>query len=696
MYNDSALKYIWEYHMKTKIYSIYNQIFRPQSFALWAKPKKSDLSVARKRFLNDDNEVVWDISDEMGECADHIEMSGFFASAIISYGKDKNGKLRLMKHLIVPTLRIQPNVTQSSFSYNFNSSPDEIRIDGKKIIEFPKKISIKGNLRIESSTDSGITVTREFLPAVNQSALIEIVTLYNNSSEEHSVVFKSKQLKNSLNSYFCVGEKIIAKAVSAGEDCFKNDNFLNSHFKLKAGACREFYNVYYAYQGSDAEKFSITDEIEARKRFINEMFISLRLETPIKELNAQFSYCILRGCESIFETKNGLMHAPGGGNYYAALWTNDQCEYANPFFPFSGYGKGIEQSINCYSLYEAYMDKSDKPMKEKKPLVSSIIAEGTDYWNGAGDRGDCEMYAYGVTRFLLEMSDMQLINRFWDNIVWCLDFALSRKNEAGVIASDSDELENRFESGNANLFTSCITYDALGNAAILAEIIGDYSHKSRWLDEQKNLRAAIETYFGRNVEGFDTYQYYDGNTKLRSWICMPLTVEIFDRAEETVKALFSSKLYYDGMMRSVSDNNTTWDRSLLFALRGTFLAGMAEKGIDETVNYCKNRLVGSHCPYPYEAYPEGNRAHLAAESLLFARVITEGLFGLRAVGLNKLRIKPQMSEKCPTASLCGIRLFSKCFDISADDKGIMIYYNGNSYHSASACAVFNFDTCQFE
>lgn len=92
--------------MKTKIYSIYNQIFRPQSFALWAKPKKSDLSVARKRFLNDDNEVVWDISDEMGECADHIEMSGFFASAIISYGKDKKGKLRLMKHLIVPTLRI--------------------------------------------------------------------------------------------------------------------------------------------------------------------------------------------------------------------------------------------------------------------------------------------------------------------------------------------------------------------------------------------------------------------------------------------------------------------------------------------------------------------------------------------------------------------------------------------------------------
>lgn len=98
------------------------------------------------------------------------------------------------------------------------------------------------------------------------------------------------------------------------------------------------------------------------------MFSSLRLETPVKELNAQFSHCILRGSESIFKTKNGLMYAPGGGNYYAALWTNDQCEYANPFFPFSGYAVGREQCINCYSLYEAYMDKSDKPMKEKELL----------------------------------------------------------------------------------------------------------------------------------------------------------------------------------------------------------------------------------------------------------------------------------------------------------------------------------------
>lgn len=509
-------------------------------------------------------------------------------------------------------------------------------------------------------------------------------------------IFKitAHKYSKTTNAFWCVEEKITAESSVLFDDKFKKTENRSHEYKLKPKESCCFYCIYYAYQNTIPD-FSIQEEITARRNFIEEIFNSLKLETPIKELKAQFSHCILRGSESIFKTKNGLMHAPDGGNYYAALWTNDQCEYANPFFPFSGYPAGIEQSINCYSLYEKYMDKSDKPMRDKRALVTSIVAEGEDYWNGAGDRGDGEMYAYGISRFLLEMSDIKLIERFWDNLVWCLDFALSRKTNDGIIASDSDELENRFESGNANLFTSCITYDALGNAAILADITGDHSHKETWLKEQKNLKTAIESYFSANVEGFDTYRYYDGNTDLRSWICMPLTVEIFDRAEETVNALFSDKLYYDGMMRSTSAHDTTWDRSLLFALRGTFLASKAEKGMKETINYCKNRLLGSHSPYPYEAYPEGNRAHLAAESLLFARVITEGLFGLKAVGLNKLRIKPQLSEKCPEMTLNNIKLFSKCFDIRTGKNGITVIFNNNTYHTDSLNTIFCFDTCSF-
>lgn len=678
------------------IYHFHDSALRPKPFAGWARAKASELDVKRTRYLGESQEVIWDIKADGYGASDHIEMAGFYVSAIISYGSDSEGRLRIMKHLTFPMLRFQPNLTGSSFSHNFDGSFADIKVNGRIMKEYPERISIKGNLKFTSRADNGTKIVRELLPAVSQSAFIEAVTVYNTSGGAQKYTVCSKNYSKKTRAFWCIGGEITSECAVVFGDTFKKEKSSNREFIIAQNESFTFYCIYYAYQKKLPYPFSIKKEIEARKSFVDEMFTSLKLTTPFSEMDAQFSHCVLRGSESIFKTKNGLMHSPGGGNYYAALWTNDQCEYANPFFPFSGYGAGIEQSINCYSLYESYMDKSDKPMADKRALVTSIIAEGTGYWNGAKDRGDGEMYAYGLSRFLLEMSDEKLIERFWDSLVWCLDFALSRKNENGVIASDSDELENRFESGNANLFTSCITYDALGNSAVLAEIIGDTEHMQQWSSERTLLKDAIETYFGDTVEGFDTYRYYDGNTDLRSWICMPLTVEIFDRADETIKAMFSSRLYNNGMMKSTSAHNTTWDRSLLFALRGTFLAGKADIGIKETLNYCQHRLLGSHCPYPFEAYPEGNRAHLAAESLLFARIITEGLFGLKAVGLNKLRINPQLSSQCDKIALENIKLFSKCFDIKADDKGIDVIYNGSTYHTEQPKVLFDFNACQFE
>ncbi len=76
--------------------------------------------------------------------------------------------------------------------------------------------------------------------------------------------------------------------------------------------------------------------------------------------------------------------------------------------------------------------------------------------------------------------------------------------------------------------------------------------------------------------------------------------------------------------------------------------------------------------------------------------MTEGLFGLRAVGLNRLRIKPQLSGLCLSIKLSGICLFSKQFDISADSSGIKLEYDGKTYSTESCEAVFDFNTLKFE
>lgn len=67
---------------------------------------------------------------------------------------------------------------------------------------------------------------------------------------------------------------------------------------------------------------------------------NLVLETLIRLLTVCSLFLKIRACESIYETQGGPMHGPGGESYYAAIWANDQAEYINPYFPFTGYDYG--------------------------------------------------------------------------------------------------------------------------------------------------------------------------------------------------------------------------------------------------------------------------------------------------------------------------------------------------------------------
>ena len=79
--------------------------------------------------------------------------------------------------------------------------------------------------------------------------------------------------------------------------------------------------------------------------------------------------------------------------------------------------------------------------------------------------------------------------------------------------------------------------------------------------------------------------------------------------------------------------------------------------------------MGDHVPYPVEAWPEGGQRHLSAESGLYCRVITEGLFGITPVGLNKFEISPRLPEKWNFMKLQKIKAFGRTFDIEVVRNG---------------------------
>ena len=69
-------------------------------------------------------------------------------------------------------------------------------------------------------------------------------------------------------------------------------------------------------------------------------------------------------------------------------------------------------------------------------------------------------------------------------------------------------------------------------------------------------------------------------------------------------------------------------------------------------------------PYAIEAWPEGSQRHLAAESGLYCRVITEGLFGFRPTGFKSFDIKPSMPSDWNEMSIRKVKAFKNDFDVT--------------------------------
>lgn len=578
-------------------------------------------------------------------------MSGRKVSVIVNYGTDDSGKLIMERHIVWPGIRIIPNDTYGSLSDDFSTKAfPEVSIDGKPITaEKPHKFSIRGLLKVESTTDAPVEIRRTVLPSTRSAAVIENCLVVNTSDSEHVI---------KIGPFSEIRHTDPAKGVD-GEYIIEAKGFGDGTFHLHPGESAKFGVIFSArHAKEDALRLDPAAEQKARETYVEGLWNDLRFECPDPVLNREFSFCKVRAAESIFQTKGGLLHGPGGGAYYAAIWANDQAEYANPFFPYLGNYAGNESASNAYRHFARFMNP------EYKPIPSSIIAEGTDIWNGAGDRGDAAMIAYGASRYALTIGDRKTAEELWPLIEWCLEYCKRQTNQQGVISSDCDELERRFPAGTANLCTSSLAYDALHSAAFLARDLGkNESVAAEYEKRADELHSAMEKYFGSKIDGFNTYRYYDGNTTLRAWICIPLVMGIFDRKDATIDALFSPKLWTKDGLASESGSTTFWDRSTLYALRGVFAAGDSERALNFLTYYSNRRLLGDHVPYPVEAWPEGNQRHLSAESALYCRIITEGLFDIRPTGLRQFRITPHLPKGWKRMALRRVHGFGNVFDI---------------------------------
>ena len=202
------------------------------------------------------------------------------------------------------------------------------------------------------------------------------------------------------------------------------------NWALAPNETQSYAIVYSARRAADpAVTIDAARELGARKAWIAETNRRMILETPDPVLDKAFAFAKVRATESIFATKGGLMHGPGGGRYYAAIWANDQAEYANPFFGYLGEGNLRASALNAFRHFARF---ESRHTRDPQP----IIAEGTGTWNGAKTAATRRSIAWRVSASRSASGDRAQADELWPLIEWCLEHLKRKTTADGVIASD--------------------------------------------------------------------------------------------------------------------------------------------------------------------------------------------------------------------------------------------------------------------
>lgn len=430
-------------------------------------------------------------------------------------------------------------------------------------------------------------------------------------------------------------------------------------FQLEEGASLSFSYLVQVSEG-EPQVYDAVSELAARYALIDLANSRAEFASEHAELDFMFRLAKLRAIESVFDTTIGPMHSPGGSEYYGGIWCNDQAEYAFPLFPYLGVNNDV--ALHDYLLL-------GEKMQEMGKMPYSIESAG--YHIGTLDRGDTAMYAYGASLFLLGLGDRAVVDKLLPHIEACIEYEFSRMDESGIVHSETDELERRFPTGDANLATNSLFYSALRLASVVEGIVGIEDKSREYSEAADKLKQDMEAYFGAEVEGFDTYRYYDGNDKLRGWITYPLAMGIYDRAQGTRDALLSDKLWTEHGLRVVSDDETVWERETLYAIRGLWQAGFTGDAAEKLLETAHHYTSGESAPYITETSPAFKQ--LAAESALFARIITEGLFGIEPQFSN-IVIRPRLPEGWQFARIRNVKLLGSdlSIDLNRKDKQVFV------------------------
>ena len=304
-----------------------------------------------------DGSIVWRV--KKGDFhSDHLEMSGQQMSVVLRYGVKADGAFSVNRSFVFPMLRMKPNKTGSNLKQRWDVDVARmVTVDDLTLLdEHVDSISLRGLMKVESTfaitqrrkiVPNAVRLSRTLYPSPTKACYIE-EDVYENLTDKSMTL----RVPDINLAYHTPREKGVYGAYKVQVTSSRNGFFtLKPNDKLR-------FHVYFTAQMEEDKPLTIDADAELTDRLalIDQWHDNLILETPDKVLNTMFAFAKIRGAESIYLTRGGFMHGPGGEAYYAAIWANDQAEYINPFFPFLGYEVGNSSALNSYRHFARFMN----------------------------------------------------------------------------------------------------------------------------------------------------------------------------------------------------------------------------------------------------------------------------------------------------------------------------------------------------
>jgi hypothetical protein len=252
---------------------------------------------------------------------DHIEMSGEKISMWVQYGVDTSGKLNLNRSFVFPSFRLLPQRTVSSMMYSVadNDLP-RFLINDRLLkagtynaavqVDQPEKVTgirLRGIMVTSSfiGREKNIRLDRTLFPSVTQPMAVEKWVFINTGNQPAKVEME----------YLNRETKPAAERTTPVQHSFFISTINDGVKNIQPGDSAVFSIIYQAVNVNNPFiNANVEQELAARKTRVNQFLSLLQLETPDEILNTAFAFAKIRATESIYKTKGGYLHGPGGAS----------------------------------------------------------------------------------------------------------------------------------------------------------------------------------------------------------------------------------------------------------------------------------------------------------------------------------------------------------------------------------------------